>query len=42
VDLTKPEAKVEYALVHLDAARQHVQTPRFKAALALMGSAGQG
>jgi aminoglycoside phosphotransferase (APT) family kinase protein len=42
VDLTKPEAKVEYALVHLDAARQHVRTRRFDEALALVGSVGQG
>jgi hypothetical protein len=42
VGLTKPEEKVQYALVHLDAARQQVQTARFEEALALVGSVGQG
>jgi Ser/Thr protein kinase RdoA (MazF antagonist) len=42
VDLAKPEAKVQYAFVHLDAARRQVQTPRFEEALALVASAGQG
>jgi len=41
VDLTKPEAKVQYAFVHLDAAKQQVQTPRFDEALALVRSTGQ-
>ena len=38
VDLTKPDAKVQYALVHLDAAKQQVQTPRFEEALALVAN----
>lgn len=38
VDLAKPEAKVQYALVHLDAARRQVQTPRFEEALGVVAS----
>jgi hypothetical protein len=42
VDLTKPEAKVQYAFVHLDAAKRQVQTPRFEEALALVASGAHG
>jgi Ser/Thr protein kinase RdoA (MazF antagonist) len=36
VDLATPEAKVQYALVHLDAAQRQIRTPRFEEALALV------
>jgi len=42
VDLATPEAKVEYALVHLHAAQRHVQVPRFEEALALVASGAHG
>lgn len=42
VDLAKPEAKVQYALVHLDAAQRQVQTRRFEEALALVASGAHG
>ena len=38
VDLATPEAKVQYALVHLHAAQRQVQTPRFEEALTLVAS----
>jgi hypothetical protein len=37
VDLATPEAKVQYAFVHLDAAQRQIRTPRFEEALALVG-----
>ena len=42
VDLTTPEAKVQYALVHLDAAQRQIRTPRFDEALALVASSAHG
>jgi Ser/Thr protein kinase RdoA (MazF antagonist) len=42
VDLATPEAKVQYALVHLHAAQRQVQTPRFEEALALVASGAHG
>lgn len=42
VDLAKPEAKVQYAFVHLDAAKRQVHAPRFAEALRLVASVGQG
>jgi aminoglycoside phosphotransferase (APT) family kinase protein len=42
VDLTTPEAKVQYALVHLAAARRQIRTPRFEEALALVASSAHG
>ena len=42
VDLTKPEAKVQYALVHLDAAQRQIRTPRFDEALTLVASSAHG
>jgi len=42
VDLMKPEAKVQYALVHLDAAQRQIRTPRFEEALALVASGAHG
>lgn len=38
VNLATPEAKVQYARVHLDAAQRQVRTPRFEDALALVAS----
>lgn len=42
VDLATPDAKVQYAFVHLEAARRHVQTARFEEALGLVASGAQG
>jgi aminoglycoside phosphotransferase (APT) family kinase protein len=42
VDLMKPEAKMQYALVHLDAAQRQVRTRRFEEALALVASVAHG
>jgi len=42
VDLMKPEARVQYALVHLDAAQRQIRTPRFEEALALVASDAHG
>jgi hypothetical protein len=42
LDLAKPEARVQYALVHLDEAQRQVQTPRFEEALALVASRAHG
>jgi Ser/Thr protein kinase RdoA (MazF antagonist) len=42
VDLTTPEAKVQYALVHLAAAQRQIRTPRFEEALALVASSAHG
>jgi Ser/Thr protein kinase RdoA (MazF antagonist) len=42
VKLTTPEERVQYALVHLDAAQRHVRTPRFEDSLALVASGAPG
>lgn len=42
MDLTKAEAKVQYAFVHLDAAQRQVRTPRFEKALTLVASGARG
>ena len=42
IDLATPEAKVQYAFVHLHVAQLQVQTPRFEEALALVASGGHG
>jgi Ser/Thr protein kinase RdoA (MazF antagonist) len=42
VDLATPEARVQYALVHLHAAQRSVQTPRFEESLALVASGAHG
>jgi hypothetical protein len=39
VNLAPPEAKVQYARVHLDAAQRQVRSPRFEDALALVARA---
>jgi Ser/Thr protein kinase RdoA (MazF antagonist) len=42
VDLATPEARVQYALVHLHAARRQIQTQRFEEALALVAGVTRG
>jgi Phosphotransferase enzyme family len=42
VNLATPEAKVQYARVHLDAAQRQVRSPRFEDALTLVASVAPG